>query len=84
MILLLSITQLFCKSIKSFDRHYRLVCNTEADLHPNEKNNTLTVSLHHQANQNSDNILTHLCEELNATETIFPGTDLRLIYKVGS
>jgi len=25
-----------------------------------------------------------LCEELTATETIFPGTDLRLVYKLGS
>ena len=26
----------------------------------------------------------HLCDGLNATETLFPGTDLRLIYNVGS
>jgi len=25
-----------------------------------------------------------LCEELTATETAFPGTDLRLVYKLGS
>jgi hypothetical protein len=25
-----------------------------------------------------------LCDELNATESLFPGTDLRLIYKLGS
>ena len=26
----------------------------------------------------------YLCDELTATETIFPGTDLRLVYKLGS
>jgi hypothetical protein len=26
----------------------------------------------------------HLCDELSATGTLFPGTDLRLICKVGS
>jgi hypothetical protein len=31
-----------------------------------------------------DEAVRHLCDELNATETLFPGTDLRLIYKVGS
>jgi hypothetical protein len=25
-----------------------------------------------------------LCDELNATESLFPGTELRLIYKLGS
>jgi hypothetical protein len=25
-----------------------------------------------------------LCEQLNATETVFPGAELRLVYKVGS
>jgi hypothetical protein len=25
-----------------------------------------------------------LCDELTATETVFPGTDLRLVYTLGS
>jgi len=29
-------------------------------------------------------VIRHLCEELNATETLFPGTGLKLIYKLGS
>jgi hypothetical protein len=35
----------------------------------------LTTSAH-------DYVLAHLCAELNATETVFPGTDLRLIYQI--
>ena len=31
-----------------------------------------------------DVAINYLCEELNATETTFPGTDLKLIYKLGS
>jgi hypothetical protein len=31
-----------------------------------------------------DAAVRYLCEELTATETIFPGTDLRLAYKLGS
>ena len=45
---------------------------------------TLTVRLHHMANQSSDTVIEKLCEELNATETQFPGTNLRLVLKRGS
>jgi hypothetical protein len=31
-----------------------------------------------------DAAVRYLYEELTATETIFPGTDLRLVYKLGS
>jgi hypothetical protein len=62
----------------------RQVYSTEADLLPDDVNKTLTVRLHHLTQAAHDQALCHLCEELNATETVFPGTDLRLIYKVGS
>jgi len=29
-----------------------------------------------------DEVVRHICAELTATETVFPGTDLRLIYKI--
>ncbi|MFT5506852.1 MAG: hypothetical protein ACI845_002698, partial [Gammaproteobacteria bacterium] len=32
----------------------------------------------------SDAAIEKLCEELNQTETIYPGTELRLILKLGS
>jgi hypothetical protein len=53
------------------------------DLLPNPANHTLTVRLHHLTAQAHDQVLAHLCAELNATETVFPGTDLRLIYEIG-
>ena len=59
------------------------VYNTEADLLPDPLSKTLTVSIHHLTNAAHDLALQHLCKELNATETTFPGTDLRLIYKIG-
>ncbi len=57
---------------------------TEADLVPDEKAGTLTVRVHHQANRCHDEIIRHLCHELNQTETIFPGTSLRLMYEMVS
>jgi hypothetical protein len=57
---------------------------TEADLVPDEKTGTLTVRVHHQASPSADAIIRHLCNELNQTETIFPGTSLRLVYELVS
>jgi len=57
---------------------------TEADLLPDKENNTLTIRLHHSANVMSDNVIEKLCNELNATETVFPRTNLRMVFKVGA
>jgi hypothetical protein len=57
---------------------------TEADLLPDESNQTLTVRLHRQANASTDTALQCLCDELNSTETVFPGTNLRLVYELVS
>jgi len=62
----------------------RAIYGADADLIPDEENDTLTVRLHHLANLSADETLRHLCEELNATETRFPGTNLRLIYELVS
>lgn len=62
----------------------RQIYRTEADLVPDANNKTLTVCLHHLTQAAHDQVLRRLCEELNATETVFPGTDLRLVYKIGS
>lgn len=60
------------------------IYQTEIDLFPDEKNKTLTVKLHHLANHCSDNVIRHLCDEINATNTIFPGTELRLFFTMGT
>ncbi len=57
---------------------------TDADIIPHEKAGTLTVRLHHMANRCSDAAIEKLCNELNETQTIYPGTNLRLIFKLGS
>ncbi len=62
----------------------RQIYNTEVDLIPDLEAKTLTVCLHHLTQAAHDAAVRYLCEELTATETTFPGTDLRLVYKVGS
>src|ERR1039457_2011270 len=59
------------------------IFTTPADLVPDLTEQTLTVRLHHLTQRAHDDVIRHLCEELNATETLFPGTGLKLIYKLG-
>ena len=62
----------------------RSIYQLEADLIPNEKEKTLTVKLHYPANPASGKIIAHLCDEMNLTETQFTGTNMRIIYKLGT
>jgi hypothetical protein len=62
----------------------RAIYRTEADLLPDEGKGILTVRLHHLANRSTDEAIGYLCDELNATETVFPGTNLRMVYELVS
>lgn len=60
------------------------IYNTEADLLPDVDVGILTVRLHHLPSRMQDEAVTYLCQELNATETVFPGTQLRMVYELVS
>jgi len=62
----------------------RQIFETEADLLPDPTNKTLTVRIHHLTQAAHDHVLEKLCAALNETQTVFPGTDLTLIFKIGS
>jgi len=62
----------------------RQMFDTEVDLIPDLATNTLTVRLHHLTQAAHDQAIEQLLAELNATQTIFPGTRLALIFKLGS
>ncbi len=57
---------------------------TKADLIPNYQNNTLTIALYSLASPRDNKAAEEICETLNQTETVFPGTNLRLIYKIAT
>jgi hypothetical protein len=59
----------------------RQVFASAADLSPNVEKKTLTVRFHQLSSAAHDQVLEHLCAELTATETVYPGTDLRLVYQ---
>jgi transposase-like protein len=55
---------------------------SEADLIPDQVAGTLTVRLHYPANAMLAGAVEKLCEELTATQTVFPTTKLRLVYQL--
>jgi hypothetical protein len=62
----------------------REIYATEADIIPDKAAQTLTVRLHHLTNQLSDKAARNLAVHLNETDTIYPGTNLRLRYELVS
>lgn len=75
------------ESLTRPDEARTLLCaiyKTEADLVPHYQNKTLTVRLHHLAQQRSDDATLLLCAELNETQTVFPRTDLRMVFQIGN
>ena len=55
---------------------------SDASLRPDPVAETLTVRLLHLATRALDKALTPLLEELNRTSTVYPGTQLRMVYEV--
>lgn len=62
----------------------RKLYTNEANLIPDPVAGTLTVEIHALATPKENGILRDLCEQLNETETLYPGTNLRMIYKTVS
>jgi transposase-like protein len=62
----------------------RQIYKTEADIDPDENSKRLTIILHGLASKVSNDMVTFLCDKLNETETQYPGTNLRMVFKLVS
>lgn len=60
------------------------IIQNNADLIPNYEDKTLTVVLHSLSAPRFNLAAAKLAEVLNQTQTIFPGSDLRLIFKISA
>jgi hypothetical protein len=79
-----SMTNIVREFMPKPDQARALLCAlyaAEADILPDYTNKTLTVRLHHSARAHTDLVISKLCSELTSTETVFPRTDLRMIFK---
>ena len=57
---------------------------TEANIVPDLERGVLQVQFLGLANDATERMLQPLLDQLNQTETVYPGTDLRLVYQFGS
>ena len=55
---------------------------SDASLRPDPGAGTLAVRLPHLTTRAQDKALAPLIDQLNRTRTVFPGTDLRLVYEM--
>lgn len=62
----------------------RQIFDTEIDLVPDSQARTLTVYRHRLTQPARDAAARYLCQEPSVTETVFPGTQLRMVHKIGS
>lgn len=62
----------------------RCLYQTEGDIIPDEEKSILRVRLHRMASRSADETAKQLCAVLNESETIFPGTKLRIVYEMVS
>lgn len=74
----------FKKSINEKRTLVKGMINSYADIEPDEPNKQLVVKLYSLANPRMNNAMTKLIELLNETETIYPGTELVLKYKIAT
>lgn len=59
----------------------RQVFNSAADLCPDHQNKILMVRVHPLTTAVHSHILEHLCAELTSMETVYPGTEFRLVFE---
>lgn len=62
----------------------RQILMTDGDIIPNEKQGILEIRIHNMTNPRNNRYVQKLCEVLNESEIIYPGTNLRLIYNLVS
>ena len=60
------------------------IFQTDADIEPDEEQGILKINLHNMTNPRNNRYIIKLCKVLNQSETIFPGTNLMLVYDLVS
>lgn len=56
---------------------------TEADILPDAENNVLRIRVHSASRPAANKSLQGLLDQLNESEIIYPGTDMRIVYELG-
>ncbi len=62
----------------------RQIFMTDADIEPDYSQGILKVKIHNMANHRNNRFVKKICVALNESETVFPGTDLLIVYDLVS
>jgi len=76
------ITRDFKKTKNEKRTFIKSLIKRKGNIIPDSENKTLTVELYSMSTPRENKALQKICELLTDTETQFPGTDMRLIYKI--
>ena len=60
------------------------IIDSPVDMEPDHQEKTLTITIYSLSAPRYNSALREMIELMNQTQTIFPSTDLRLIYKMHS
>ena len=72
----------FFKGTKNHGRMLlKEIFSSDADMIPDYKNKTLTIVLHSMSTPRANKAVGKLCEFLNDTETLYPYSNLKLVFK---
>ncbi len=73
--------QSFISKIRIYAINDQDLFTSPADIFPDYESKTLTVTIHSLYNPRRNRAAEELCKILTDTETIYPGTELKLIFK---
>lgn len=77
------LSEFYTKSMNEGRMLAKEIINSDANLIPDYKNETLTICLHSLSTPRANKAVKNICEILNETKTFYPTTNLRLIFKSG-
>ncbi len=82
-----AMSSIISEKMKNYDESRGLLKQiylSDIDIKIDKVNHILEVHLHNFNNMVTDNVVKHLCQVLNDSDTFFPGTNLKLFYKLVS
>lgn len=59
----------------------REIFTSDADMHPDYKNNKLNITIHTMSTPRANKTVAKLCHLMNQTQTVYPNTNLTLFFK---
>ena len=62
----------------------KAIINTPIDMEVDNENEELKITLYPLANQRCNQAVSKICQTVNQTNTIYPGTNLRINYKIAT